>query len=551
MKEASKQRSFELICYAAFFITIVMTPWVNSDSLIIPKLILLFCLALYCLPKLIIVRNILFSNPSYKALVVIAALVVIQMLLVIFASESPLEQQIFGRTGRGLGFITEFSLLIILITATVFIQYNKIDILIFTLIISSLVTTLYSILQRFNLDIFEWATRTNGIIGTLGNPNFQSSFAAMALLPSIVYFWEAKRGKFLSLILIIPIGILIFISQSTQGYVTVTASIFVFLLFYFWYTNKKIFIATMFVFTFSSVIAITGMLNKGLLAPILYKGSIQSRGEMFRTSLTVANENPFFGVGLDSLADSYLAYRSEETANGIAEFTDNSHNLFLNYASTGGYPLALLHILIILLVVISIIRLQISTRKFDRKITAIFCAWVCYQQQSLISPANLSMLTWNAIISGSIIGLSVNKLGDNFDIKTYQEKLNFSKPFSLFFVFLAIFISYPYFNVDRQQLASARAGNANLAVQSALSYPQSSIRYARIGQELIKSNLPIPALELARAAVKFNPNAISAWALLIVNSSATLEERKKAKNEILRLDPFNKEVLSLDFSGVP
>ena len=307
----------------------------------------------------------------------------------------------------------------------------------------------------------------------------------------------------------------------------------------------------MFVFTFSSVIAITGMLNKGLLAPILYKGSIQSRGEMFRTSLTVANENPFFGVGLDSLADSYLAYRSEETANGIAEFTDNSHNLFLNYASTGGYPLALLHILIILLVVISIIRLQISTRKFDRKITAIFCAWVCYQQQSLISPANLSMLTWNAIISGSIIGLSVNKLGDNFDIKTYQEKLNFSKPFSLFFVFLAIFISYPYFNVDRQQLASARAGNANLAVQSALSYPQSSIRYARIGQELIKSNLPIPALELARAAVKFNPNAISAWALLIVNSSATLEERKKAKNEILRLDPYNKEVLSLDFSGVP
>ena len=84
-----------------------------------------------------------------------------------------------------------------------------------------------------------------------------------------------------------------------------------------------------------------------------------------------------------------------------------------------------------------------------------------------------------------------------------------------------------------------------------MSYPQSSIRYARIGQELIKSNLPIPALELARAAVKFNPNAISAWALLIVNNSATLEERKKAKNEILRLDPFNMEVLSLDFSSVP
>ena len=30
-----------------------------------------------------------------------------------------------------------------------------------------------------------------------------------------------------------------------------------------------------------------------------------------------------------------------------------------------------------------------------------------------------------------------------------------------------------------------------------------------------------------------------------------LAERQKAKDEILRLDPFNKEVLSLDFSNVP
>jgi len=42
--------------------------------------------------------------------------------------------------------------------------------------------------------------------------------------------------------------------------------------------------------------------------------------------------------------------------------------------------------------------------------------------------------------------------------------------------------------------------------------------------------------------VSFNPNAISGWILILANVEAPLPERKKAKLEILRLDPFNKIV---------
>jgi hypothetical protein len=547
MNNINKEKTFESICVTVFFITIAMTPWLNSDSLIIPKLILLFCMALFLVPKLITLRTILFSNLIYKVLFVIVILITIQMILVILNSESPIEQQVFGRTGRGLGLITEFSLLVFIISSALFIKLDKVNFLNLMLISSCVVTTVYSVLQRFNLDVFDWTTKTNGIIGTLGNPNFQASFAAMALFPSIVYFWEKKWGKIYSALLVLPIAVLIYISQSTQGYVTVFFSIFIFSLFYLWYRNKKFFIGAFSIFTFAVIYVILGMLNKGALSSILYKISIQSRGEMFRTSISVANENPVFGVGLDSLGDYYLLYRSEETANGIAEFTDNSHNIFLNYASTGGYLLSALQLLLVILVLICIVKIQKNIRKFDRKFTALFCAWACYQQQSLISPANISMLTWNAIISGSIIGIAVKYSNDNLEMKNLQGKLYFSRPFSIFFLMVAIFIIYPYFNVDRLQLASARTGNANLAVQSALSYPQSSIRYSRIGQELIKSNLPAPALELARSAVKFNPNAISAWALLLVNGTATLEERIKAKDEILRLDPYNKDMKTINF----
>ena len=63
----------------------------------------------------------------------------------------------------------------------------------------------------------------------------------------------------------------------------------------------------------------------------------------------------------------------------------------------------------------------------------------------------------------------------------------------------------------------------------------------------MRSNLPIEALDVARSAVKFNQNAPSAWGLLLVNPSAPVEERQKAKEQILRLDPLNTEVLAFKF----
>ena len=59
---------------------------------------------------------------------------------------------------------------------------------------------------------------------------------------------------------------------------------------------------------------------------------------------------------------------------------------------------------------------------------------------------------------------------------------------------------------------------------------------------MLNSKLYPQALDVARSAVKFNPNAVSAWVLILVNESAPIDERQKAKDQILKLDPFNKEV---------
>jgi hypothetical protein len=79
-------------------------------------------------------------------------------------------------------------------------------------------------------------------------------------------------------------------------------------------------------------------------------------------------------------------------------------------------------------------------------------------------------------------------------------------------------------------------------MKAATSYPESTVRYSLIGQELLKSGLTQQSLELARAGIKFNPYSPGLWALILVNPNAQKGERLEAKERILELDPLNVEV---------
>ena len=541
-QKLAKDSNYQVLCWGALAITLALTPWMNSDSLIIPKVIILFGLALYLLPQLFFLKYYLVFNRITKLFVSVLFLIVAQMILVMWNSQAPFEQQFFGRTGRGLGLITEISLLILVLTASISAKSENIKTLMFTLTLSCTITSVYSVLQRFGLDIFEWVSRTNGIIGTLGNPNFQSSFAAMCLIPSLIYVFN-RRSFAYGVISLAALITLIYFSQSTQGYVLTVIVILTFLIVRTYYSYRVIFFTLIMMTLFTGLVIIAGMTNRGLFAKYLYKISVQSRGDFYETTLSIANSNPLFGVGLDSLGDHYLMYRSESVAKGINEFTDSAHNYFLNYASTGGYPLAILNLMIVLLVLYNFLILFRRSKVYEPNLTAFFCIWICFQLQALISPSNIPLLVWNAIISGTIIGL-VNRgsASTTKSVNQYQYKLGLTRPFSYLLLIIGLTIVYPYFNVDRMQIQANKTGDALLALKSAKSYPESTVRYSRIGQALIDSNLAVQSLDLARSAVAFNPNAPSAWAMLLLNNSATYDERVRAREEVLRLDPFNEEV---------
>jgi hypothetical protein len=191
----------------------------------------------------------------------------------------------------------------------------------------------------------------------------------------------------------------------------------------------------------------------------------------------------------------------------------------------------------------SFFKLQKQVGEFNIKLVALFSAWVGFQAQSVISPGTIPIILNGMILNGVLIGLSARGL-----VSDQKLALNYNlfRPFSYFLVIISLLITYPYYNVDRLQLKSLNTNDGLLAIKAATSYPESSLRYARIGTKLLESNLGKEGLEVGRAAVKFNPNSISAWGLIVANSTAPLQERQFALKEILRLDPYNQKIREIE-----
>jgi O-antigen ligase len=468
----------------------------------------------------------------------------LQIILVISVTNSPLAQQLFGRTGRGLGFITWLSLIAICLIASFSISNSNSKRLLSGLGISGLFAIIYSIFQSYGLDFFPWDSKTNGVIGTLGNPNFVSSFTAMISLPTAVYIsskFASFKSKVLANVFVFTIVLLsIYRAQSFQGYITLLIAISFFMSIFFWYRQKFVFSVLVVLLILGSCAAIAGVFNKGPLAQYLFKVSIQSRGEFWASAVGTIKSHPFFGVGLDSFGDYFLKYRERATIN---EFTDSAHNYFLDYAANAGLIFAILNLTLVLLTLYSFFKLQTVKGKFDGFLASLFSAFLVFQAQSLISPISIPLICWNMVISGSVIGLlSISDKSIN-DV-SINKILNF-KISSLYTALLGVLLVFPYVNSDRLQLIAMNNGDGDLAIKVAKMYPESVVRYSVLTRALLESGgLTQPALDLARSAVKFNPNAPALWALILINESAPISERQAAYEILLKLDPLNEELIN-------
>jgi putative effector of murein hydrolase LrgA (UPF0299 family) len=114
----------KILIYGAVLLTLALTPNLNKDSLVIPKFLIMLCLSLYFLPTTVkILRALAWRSKEAFGIVLIVALL-IYSLVIFFTSTSPYEQLIYGRTGRGLGFLTFFSSYILIIASAFYIKFG-------------------------------------------------------------------------------------------------------------------------------------------------------------------------------------------------------------------------------------------------------------------------------------------------------------------------------------------------------------------------------------------------------------------------------------------
>jgi O-antigen ligase len=548
MKTLSKERLLQIVVYFVIINSLILTPFFNKDGMIIPKLITMFCLSFFLLPILLVNRSRLLKDRFVKIGLIIQLMILAQSLIVLIISSAPLEQQIFGRTGRGLGLITYFSMAVVYIAVAFSLELDSFNRVLSGLILSAFISSLYSILQSYGFDFLKWDSRTNGVIGTLGNPNFQSAFAAMVLVPTLFYFWIIKKNRSIAVLAFIFFCFAIYRTQSTQGYLAGFFSIFVAILIFTWYRSKFLFIPLFLTGFASAIMALIGMLNYGPLAQYLYKISVQSRGDFWRSAFTTANSHPFIGVGLDSFGDYSLKYRDSVAANHpFAEYTDNAHNFFLEQAATGGYIFAILNLLLVILTLLLFVKFQINEKKFDPLMTSLFSAWLAFQMTSVISPGSVVTMHWNMVLSAAVLALARISASSStkFNLST-SPTVKFPRDFSISLALISILIMFPLFNTDRLQLQGMQRGDANLVIEASQRFPESTVRYSLIGRELFNSGLYRQSLEVGRAGVEFNSNSAALWALILVNNYASEAERINAKNMILKLDPLNKNIRSFN-----
>lgn len=546
MQTAKNIPIYSLIIWVAALTTVAATPFMHKDALIVPKITVLFLGTLFLLPY---IRQSFKFNESVKLISLLRFILILmfmQLGLTMIFSDAPIEQQIFGRTGRGLGFITWVSILILCLLSATSITQERSKKLLSGLGLSGAFSLAYSIFQSYGLDFFPWDSKTNGVIGTLGNPNFVSSFSSMISLPILVYLTskvKVKKNKILvNIIVLFFLMFATYRAESTQGYLTTIIAFTIFFLLFIWYKNKLIFFGSLFLFILGVIFAIAGAFNSGPLSKYLYKYSVQSRGEFWGSAWEIANTHLLFGVGLDSFGDYFLKYRKAAVVN---EFTDSAHNYFLDYASVAGFLFMILNVFLILLTFLSFRKLQRNSLRFNSLTASLFCSYIVFLAQSLISPICIPLILWGFIISGSIIGLAAI---DETLIKTVMGKrdMGFSV-FSVVTLLLGTLVIFPYANADRLQLQAMNNGDGDLAVKTAKMYPESVVRYSILSRALLQSGLTVPALDLARSAVDFNPNSPALWALIVINQAAPIDERKAAYEILLKLDPLNEELINFKF----
>jgi O-antigen ligase len=339
---------------------------------------------------------------------------------------------LFGEVMRKNGFLSYLSLAVVFLATAMFISEKNIWLLYKTAYFVSILTVIYALIQTTNNDFIEWNNPYNRIITTLGNPNFAG--ALMAVLGTLIFatlFKEENQllNKITGILLSIILLFCIYRSNARQGLLAYIIGVVCFIIIWLWRKNKSVGALALIASGLTLIFAIMGMLQRGPLEDLLYKGSVTIRGYYWRAGFEMFKDNPLFGVGLDRYGAYFKELRDVKypLAHGFEITSTNAHNTFIQFFATGGIFLGISYALLNLFVIIrASSALKSSSGNKRILISGLFSSWVAFNSQSLVSIDNIGISIWGWVLGGALIGISIpfdSKLNSISNNNFFRKKL--------------------------------------------------------------------------------------------------------------------------------
>ena len=392
-----------LVIVTLYFQTNLADPF-NS-----PKMWSLLAVSSWLIGYIYFHRDLIFSNQILrKSTYFVFAFLFATLLASLFTDFKYIA--IFGDTQRRNGFISYFGLVVVFISATMFIRTQNVKKVYLVTYLISLVTSIYGLMQTTGRDFVDWINPNNALIGTQGNPNFAS--AVMAIMGTLIFstiFMKSfsLKHKLAAGSLVLVMLSLIYRSNARQGLLSLILGVGLFFIIWL-YGKRKIFgvlasISGVFIFSLATL----GMLQWGPLEKYLYKGSVSVRGYYWRAGIEMFRDNPFFGVGMDRYGAYFMHYREVgyPLNYGFDITSSNAHNTFIQFFATGGFFFGATYLALQIFIFITAIRGLRNFQDNNRLMLAgLFASWVAFHAQSFVSIDNLGVSIWGWVLGGSIIG---------------------------------------------------------------------------------------------------------------------------------------------------
>ena len=380
------------------------------------------------------------------------------------------------------------------------------------------ILTVYGLFQTFGHDPFKWVLLYNHIVGTLGNPDFFSGIVGAASIASVWLIIREGDSKFRAAGLVLLFLEIYVLKRcgSIQGLVAFAFGSVVLLITRLWQIKKKLGMAASVVSALGLITVVVGLLNKGPVAGLVYRGSLRNRTDYWHAALSMFKAHPLFGVGLDRFGQNYGQYAPHlQVVQG--QGTDNAHNVFLQLLATGGLLVILPYLFLVTVIFVTVIRRTkhvVGSERID--LVALFSIWLSLLFISAISIDNLGVAVWFWIVGGALYGTArprpkekstVSRQDRNVRQKKISEDANYLVPIVAFLVSLVVLIvmvpawrsSAMLFELRREGIGASQAQAAsrieavaniqpsNIQIRASLADIALSVGAVDLGLKLIAS----------------------------------------------------------------